>query len=524
MRSWRTWSIVLIILFLTFNVIYWRSSYFNNFSCTDTNQCQEQDLQKPSQESNDFHTVPPLPPPPPPYLPHVEPILPVIPEAKLEEYVSTNPQPLHKPVTHYPDAHGESSQDLDTIAPTADKTTFRLTPNGLAYASQDELWQFGVLNTKPDVLVVSNGNYIDVKNHYHREHRIYTLMKWILRVHRRDPYRSVPLVMVDAGSNHGLFSLVAGSSGAHVIAFEPQTHLQSVINMAGRLNQLSHRLRILPFAVLDQFKKLGMTKFEINDGGIGSLDYNSPNAAIVTHTIRLDSLPIYDRLFSNDRSADKSLVELEELGNDYANMIQTRLDKQVQSMNETFLFRQPIHFLKIDVEGFEVPALKSAAGLFEQGLVENTILEFGPPSRWDVTVEGYQRMDLRQVRERTTRDAKALLHKVVTDWKLDIHLLPAEGWEKTVRWMIDHGVDISDGDPTKNKVVRKLMAWEFDDLPRDEDEFEKELDAKKNLVTEFIDLPEHLIDKYLDDSQSIGEMYLWFTKRDSQSSVMSKVL
>lgn len=249
--------------------------------------------------------------------------------------------------------------------------------------------------------------------------------------------------------------------------------------MAGRLNQLSHRLRILPFAVLDQFKKLGMTKFEINDGGIGSLDYNSPNAAIVTHTIRLDSLPMYDRLFSNDRSADKSLVELEELGNDYANMIQTRLDKQVQSMNETFLFRQPIHFLKIDVEGFEIPALKSAAGLFEQGLVENTILEFGPPSRWDVTVEGYQRMDLQQVRERTTRDAKALLHKVVTDWKLDIHLLPAEGWEKTVRWMIDHGVDLSDGDRTKNKVVRKLMAWEFDDLPRDEDEFEKELDERR---------------------------------------------
>lgn len=294
--------------------------------------------------------------------------------------------------------------------------------------------------------------------------------------------------------------------------------------MAGRLNQLSHRLRILPFAVLDQFKKLGMTKFEINDGGIGSLDYNSPNAAIVTHTIRLDSLPMYDRLFSNDRSADKSLVELEELGNDYVNMIQTRLDKQVQSMNETFLFRQPIHFLKIDVEGFEIPALKSAAGLFEQGLVENTILEFGPPSRWDVTVEGYQKMDLQQVRERTIRDAKALLHKVVTDWKLNIHLLPAEGWEKTVRWMIDHGVDLSDGDRTKNKVVRKLMAWEFDDLPRDEDEFEKELDAKKNLVTEFIDLPKHLIDEYLDDSQSIGEMYLWFTKRDSQSSVMSKVL
>jgi hypothetical protein len=29
------------------------------------------------------------------------------------------------------------------------------------------------------------------------------------------------------GSNHGLFSLVAGASGAHTIAFEPQTHLRS---------------------------------------------------------------------------------------------------------------------------------------------------------------------------------------------------------------------------------------------------------------------------------------------------------
>jgi uncharacterized protein with PQ loop repeat len=30
-----------------------------------------------------------------------------------------------------------------------------------------------------------------------------------------------------SGSNHGLFSLVAGASGARTIAFEPQTHLRS---------------------------------------------------------------------------------------------------------------------------------------------------------------------------------------------------------------------------------------------------------------------------------------------------------
>lgn len=36
--------------------------------------------------------------------------------------------------------------------------------------------------------------------------------------------------MLLVGSNHGLFSLVAGASGAHTIAFEPQTHLRSKEN------------------------------------------------------------------------------------------------------------------------------------------------------------------------------------------------------------------------------------------------------------------------------------------------------
>ncbi|KAI8642197.1 hypothetical protein BD408DRAFT_416953 [Parasitella parasitica] len=362
-------------------------------------------------------------------------------------------------------------------------------------------------------------------------------MKWILRVHRRDPERSTPLVMVDAGSNHGLFSLVAGASGAHTIAFEPQTHLRSVINMAGRLNQLSQRLRVLPFAVLDQFKKLAMEKVEINDGGIGGLSYDNPNAMITTQTIRLDTLPAYDRLFpqstamekqlkiSTDRKSEKSILEPEDLGDDYAKSIEAINDNisAVADISESLLFRQPIHFLKIDVEGFELPALRSAAKLFENQLVENAVLEFGPPSRWDVTVPGAHNMELKDVREKTMKEAKAILHHAVNEWGLDINLLPAEGWEKTVRFMIDHGVDLSGGDPSKNKVVQVLHAWEFDDLPFDQDEFEKELELKNNVVTEFIRLPARLIDDYLEASQSIGEMYLWFTKKDTQSPVLQKV-
>lgn len=313
-------------------------------------------------------------------------------------------------------------------------------------------------------------------------------------------------------------------------------HLKiGVINMAGRLNQLSQRLRVLPFAVLDQFKKLAMEKVEINDGGIGGLSYDNPNAMITTQTIRLDTLPAYNRLFPQSaamekqlkidtgRKDDKSVLEPEDLGAEYAKKIEAATDNVSAEIPESLLFRQPIHFLKIDVEGFELPALRSAAKLFENQLVENTVLEFGPPSRWDVTVPGANHMDLKDVRAKTMKEAKAVLHRAVDEWGLDINLLPAEGWEKTVKFMIDHGVDLSGGNPSKNKVVQRVNAWKFDDLPLDQDEFEKELELKENVVTEFIRLPARLIDDYLEASQAIGEMYLWFTKKDTQSPVLQKI-
>ncbi|GAA5816560.1 hypothetical protein MFLAVUS_010090 [Mucor flavus] len=523
MRSWRTWTVIIVFIFITLNLIYWKG-----YPCTDPRFCTIED--EPLTETRPNPHSPPLPPPAAPKVntPTTE--------EHLSEHIDSSAQPIIDPNTHYPNTHDKSNKNLDTISPTSNSATYRLNgQQGLQYAASGDLWQFGVINTKPDVLVVSNTNYRDVNNHFRREFRIYTLMKWILRVHRRDTERTDPLVMVDAGSNHGLFSLVAGASGAHTVAFEPQTHLRSVITMAGRLNQLSERLRVLPFAVLDKFKKLAMDKVEINDGGIAELSYDKTNALITTQTIRLDTLPAFDRLFPktkavekelqipSSRKSDKSIMEPADLGAEYAKVIDKAVDTEITELDEALLFRQPIHFLKIDVEGFEIPALRSAAKLFENQLVEHTILEFGPPRRWDHSLENSAGMSLEQIRKVTMKNAKDILHTAIDEWKLDINLLPAEGWAKTVTWMHDHGIDESGGDPLKNKVVRKIHAHKFDNLPLDNDEFEAELKEVDNVITEFIRLPSELVDEYLDSSADIGEMYLWFTKQNSDTPVLKKV-
>lgn len=47
---------------------------------------------------------------------------------------------------YFIDTHIKANQDLDTIAPTADKTTYRLASDGLKYATTGDLWQFGIVS------------------------------------------------------------------------------------------------------------------------------------------------------------------------------------------------------------------------------------------------------------------------------------------------------------------------------------------------------------------------------------------
>lgn len=322
--------------------------------------------------------------------------------------------------------------------------------------------------------------------------------------------------------------MVASVSGAHTIAFEPQTNLRSVINLGGRLNQVSDRLRILPFAVLDKFRKIAMSNFDINDGGIGFLDFDAKDSIMQTQTIRLDHLPSFDILFGGHTSSAKSLLNSpQEIDPHYAAAIKKLTDAEIPKVNDDdshLLLRQPIHFLKIDVEGFELQALDSAAQLFESGLVEHCVLEFGPPHRWDVTIEDRQNMTLSDKRRLTTDHAKRVLNRATTDWNMDIYLLPAIGWENSVKWMLSQGVNYNKKQqPGRNKVVHYLKSWDFDGKPQEGDEFEAELKAKNQIITEVIPLPPKLINPFLDDLHDIGEVYLWFVKRTGNPNVVAKL-
>ncbi|CAO3588021.1 unnamed protein product [Absidia cylindrospora] len=430
-----------------------------------------------------------------------------------------------QPDTYLPDAHKDLANDLNTVAPTADKTTLRFNNDqkSIAFTKGAESWQLGVINSKPDVFIASDGHFGSIVNHYNREHRIYSLMKWILRVHRRDPKRSTPLVMIDAGSNHGLFSMVAGASGAHAIAFEPQTHLRSVINFGIRVNQISDRVRVLPFAVLDGYRELHMSGFEVDDGGIGSLDYNNVNSAINTQTIRLDAIPSYDLLYTYNqgRPIQKTLVYPEELGPEYAGALQKGLANEKQGlktdkvMPEHVSFRDPVHFLKIDVEGFELHALESASKLFEANLVEHVVLEFGPPNRWDVTFQ--EGLDVAEKRKRSIAQCKRVLRQMIDQYGFDVYILPSLGWDNTVKFMARNGIDFSHGssDASGNKIVHRLKYYDFDGNALEHDEFEEEMKVKDNLITEYVPLPSNLMEQYMDELESIGEVYLYCAKRDS---------
>mmetsp|Transcript_66 Transcript_66/g.119 ORF Transcript_66/g.119 Transcript_66/m.119 type:complete len:264 (+) Transcript_66:118-909(+) len=171
----------------------------------------------------------------------------------------------------------------------------------------------------------------------------YNLVKHLILTAASGPYWASsdhPPMFLDVGSNHGGFSLYATQVDPKLVALavEPQSSLARLIVLASRINGVADRLRVLNCAVHEvSGMKVGM-KDTIHDGGIGSIT-------------------------TDFASADPS--------NDFVSTLR---------IEELIAKEDRILIMKVDVESYEVIALRSARSMLSQ--VSNILVEWGPASRW----------------------------------------------------------------------------------------------------------------------------------------------
>ena len=86
--------------------------------------------------------------------------------------------------------------------------------------------------------------------HWDREKELYVLMRASIAKQERS---GVSPVVIDAGANHGTYSLYAAKLGATALAIEPQKVMVGNIMFSIEANKLEQKVRIYNNAVLDTF-------------------------------------------------------------------------------------------------------------------------------------------------------------------------------------------------------------------------------------------------------------------------------
>ncbi|ORX50458.1 hypothetical protein DM01DRAFT_1347337 [Hesseltinella vesiculosa] len=356
----------------------------------------------------------------------------------LEALSEENPEDLHKALRAAPKRY----KNFDLLSPISDKSSLRYDARrkNVFLADDTTYWQVGVVNSKPNVFLTSADNFEAVKQVAYDEAGPLMLMKWILRIHRNDTERTTPLTMVDVGAGDGLYSMVAGASGAHVLAIEPLMHRRSMLSMSTKLNRMNERVRILPFAVFDEYVELDIiesTMVHADDGGPN----NAVPALTNSWTIRLDSLPKYEMLY-RPNMPDQIQVEVPMLDPLYANALKKAMGGKLRKVRprnmipDDLTFRQPIHFLRIDANGLELEVLDSCTKLFEKGLVESAMVEWGPVQKWDMM--RMTKLHDKKARERSLKAARVLLRKMINRYNFKAYIVSNKGFESAYGFMRAH--------------------------------------------------------------------------------------
>ena len=265
-----------------------------------------------------------------------------------------------------------------------------------------------------------------VRDHLNREARQYKMMAKALSASKVHP----PL-MVDVGSNQGLYALVAMRIGAQVIAVEPQARLCRLINWSTLRNKftIGKDLILYQSAILDTYDKVNMRNHNINEGAIGTIVKGvSGRGQIQTHPIA-DIVP--------------------------------------QNATE-------IAYMKVDVEGVELAALISAVPLFKKRIVKTVVVEFGPPSRWANTLGmgGKDGLDIMAMMAKYQFDIKLLDSQVYATYGGSGEYVMLTG-HSDYRRLIDAmstceceaylafelNLNLSPGDDSSTSAWQSMMNW-----------------------------------------------------------------
>mmetsp|Transcript_32846 Transcript_32846/g.96865 ORF Transcript_32846/g.96865 Transcript_32846/m.96865 type:complete len:447 (-) Transcript_32846:470-1810(-) len=230
-----------------------------------------------------------------------------------------------------------------------------------------------------------------IRAHIFRETNGYALMKDAVQMAKKRKPDERPLI-VDIGSNHGLFSIFAARLGADVIAIEPQKELADVIAYAAQaLNDdgVKERIKVYNYAILGKREFVGMEGQEEGEGAVANV-------------VRGD----------DSGNGDKAA----------AGMVEARPISDFIPPDET----RDIACLKIDVEGFELHAVPSANKLFESRRVQNVLIEYGPPKRWNTAGN-------------TVADGIQMLADAHDKYGFSVRLIDSEVWGEYLK-ILDDGL------------------------------------------------------------------------------------
>jgi FkbM family methyltransferase len=289
-------------------------------------------------------------------------------------------------------ADGAGVIDLEFASDKSDLAPFVLPPGWPPRGKRVHCSAVRSWRQTAKVCALSRDHFGLFRAHLDREQAVYRLL---LRTFRRGQFPSK--AFVDVGSNHGLMSIFAGKMGARpIVAVEPNRALAGVIKYAfGKNNLDDDDAVVYNAACLDTpsggggggggggLEMVRLTNQHIGEGGVGTI----LRGAVTT----------------NHRAG---------FAGQAASIRAAPLSRFLPRPEDVL-----VGVLKIDVEGHELGVLRSlltALGEQPERVVENVVIEYGPPSRWATVTGGAE----------TSRAAAAIM-AAFRDRGYGIRILPS---------------------------------------------------------------------------------------------------